>query len=86
MKFIEWMSDRGWYIVMTRLSRLGRKLQIKRRGFSLLRPRPSVEEIIAQGRWTARAFEALRQYESKDVVLYIGEGARHSDFLVSIDW
>jgi hypothetical protein len=86
MKFTEWMSHRGWYIVMTRLSRLGRKLQIKRRGFSLLRPKASVQEIIARGRWTAKAFEALRQYESKDVALYIGEGAGHSDFLVSIDW
>jgi len=84
--FIEWMSNRGWRVSVTTTSTLGRKLQIKRRGLSLFRPEPSAEEIVMQARWTARAFEALSQIEAKDTALYIGEGARHTNSLVSVEW
>jgi hypothetical protein len=84
--YTKWMSNHGWRVIVTRTSTLGRKLKIERQGFSVFRPTRSPEEIIEQGRWTARAFEALSRTESKDVALYIGEGARHSNFLVSIEW
>jgi hypothetical protein len=84
--FTEWMSERGWHVTLTKTSTLGRKLKLKRRGLSLFRPEPSPREIIEQGRWTARAFEALSQTEDKHIALYIAEGARHSNFLVSIEW
>lgn len=84
--FTEWMNNHGWRIRVTRLSTLGRKLRIKRRGLRFFRPEPTPEQILAQGRWTARAFEALSECDGKDVALYVGEGARHGNFLVSIDW
>jgi hypothetical protein len=85
-KFTEWMKNHGWHVEVTKTSTLGRKLRIKKRGLSIFRAKPSAKEIIEQGRWTARAFEALSQTEDKNVALYIGEGARYSNFLVSIEW
>src|SRR5262249_14010332 len=58
--FTKWMSNHGWRVIVTATSRRGRKLKIeRRRGFSIFQPTRSPEEIVEQGRWTARAFEAL---------------------------
>jgi hypothetical protein len=84
--FTKWMSNHGWRVIVTKTSTLGRKMKIERRGFSVFQPTRSSEEIIEQGRWVARAFEALSQVGGTDTTLYIGEGARHTNSLVSIDW
>jgi len=84
--FTKWMSNHGWRVIVTTTSTLGRTMKIERRGFSLFQPTRSPEEIIEQGRWTARAFEALSQVGGNETALYIGEGARHTNSLVSIEW
>ena len=86
MRFREWTSNHGWRVAMSGSRPLGRNLKIKRRGLSLFGPEASVEQIIARGRWTARAFEALRRDEAREVALYIGKGARHSNWSTSIEW
>jgi len=83
---MEWMSNHGWRVVVARSSPLFSKLRIRRRGFSLFQAAPSPEEVIAQGRWAARIFQALCQPDAKQVVLYVGERARHGNFFVSMEW
>src|SRR5262245_57330638 len=84
--FTTWMSNHGWRVIVTTTSTLGRTMKIERRGFSIFQPTRSPEEIIEQGRWSARAFEALSQVGGNETALYIGEGARHTNSLVSIVW
>src|SRR5262245_18800212 len=85
--FTKWMSYHGWRAIVIATIRRGRKLKIERRGgFSIFQPTRSPEEIVEQGRWTARAFEALSQVGGNETALYIGEGARHGNSLVSIEW
>jgi hypothetical protein len=84
-KFTEWMRDHGWSVAVTSSGPLRRKLRIRRRVLSLLRRKPSAEEILARGRWTARAYGALCSTEH-DVPLYVARGARPSNFVVSLDW
>ena len=83
---MEWMSNHGWRVVVTRSSPLFSKLRIRRRGFSLFQAAPSPEEVIAQGRWAARIFQALCQPDARQIALYVGAGARHGNVFVSMEW
>jgi len=84
--FTKWMSNHGWRVIVMTTSTLGRTMKIERRGLSIFQPTRSPEEIIEQGRCVARAFEALSQVGGNETALYIGEGARHANSLVSVEW
>ena len=84
--FTEWMTRRNYRVLVTRTGSFGCKMHLKRRGLRLSRTKPSADEILARGKWAARAFEALHTSDSKETVLYISEGANHAHCLVSLEW
>lgn len=82
--FDAWMRDRGWQI---RIRQHPHEMRISRRFLNRFkRRRLSDQQILDQGRWVARAFEAIRGDDSAEVVLLVSEGASYATHTSSIEW
>lgn len=74
-EFEQWMKQRGWKV---KVDQAEGKISIKRAGFPFFRPKQSESEILEKDAWVAKAWSALRDYESDRTLLFVSEGVRQA--------